>query len=203
MILWAIFHPPGERAFPVVATAMAPTLILGDTFAMTPYPSGAAPERGDVIVFRDPRDGVTIQVFRVVGLPGDNLRLEGGVIILNGAPVPREAIGEYVIDFGFELQPAEAWRETLPNSAGYDILETEPDGFLDDTTDFAVPPGHYFVLGDNRDNAADSRLVHGIGYVPADHILGRAERVLSSCKPDGRFLAGRTGLPVGPVLDGG
>lgn len=178
---------------------MAPALILGDAAVMVPYPTGANPRRGDVIAFRDPADAATVQIFRVVGLPGDTVRLEGGMVILNGVPLAREAVGNYVIDFGFEMRPAQAWRETLPGGAGYDVLETDIAGFLDDTPEYRVPPGHYFVLGDNRDNANDSRGVFGgMGYVPLDGILGRMDRVLASCKPDGRFLAERTGLAIGP-----
>ncbi len=199
MIIWAIFHPAGERVFTIPSSAMAPTLIIGDYAVMVPYASGKEPERGEVIAFRDPGDASTVQIFRVIGFPGDSVSLEDGIVILNGIPVPREAIGEYVIDFGFELRPAEMWRETLPNAASYDTLDTEPDGFLDNTPDFAVPAGHYFVLGDNRDNANDSRGVYGgMGYVPAANVLGRIDRILASCKPDWRFLADRTGLAVGP-----
>jgi signal peptidase I len=199
MIIWAIFHPAGERVFSIPSAAMAPTLIIGDTVVMVPYAPGAGPQRGDVIAFLDPRDGFSVQMFRVVGLGGDSLRLVDGVVMLNGAAVPREAIGEYAIDFGFEMQPAELWRETLPNGAAYDTLDSMPDGFLDYTPDFAVPDGHTFVLGDNRDNANDSRGVYGgVGYVPTASVLGRMDRILSSCKPDGRFLADRTGRLVGP-----
>ena len=200
MIIWAIFHPAGERVFAVPSTAMAPTLILGDYAVMAPaYASGEAPERGDVVAFRDPRDPATVQMFRVIGLPGDTVRLVDGIVEINGLPVTRERIGDTMIDFGYETIAARAWHETLPNGAGYDTLDTEADGFLDNTPDFVVPPGHYFVLGDNRDNANDSRGVYGgMGFVPAANLLGRMDRILASCKPDGRFLADRTGLPVGP-----
>ncbi len=199
MIIWAIFHPAGERVFATVSAAMAPTLILGDTVVMVPYADGAEPRRGDVIVFLDPRDRGTVHMFRVIGLPGDSVRLDAGVVVLDGVPLPREPIGEVAVDFGYEFERAELWRETLPGGAAFDTLDTGPDGVFDDTPDFAVPADHYFVLGDNRDNANDSRGVYGgMGYVPASNILGRIDRVLASCKPDGRFLADRTGRPVGP-----
>lgn len=198
-VIWAIFHPAGERAFATVTSAMAPTLIIGDTAVMVPHADGAIPERGDVIAFRDPTDPTTVQIFRVIGVPGDTVQLGGGAVMLNGVPLAREAIGELTVDFGFELVRGEVWRETLPDGFGYDIVETDPDGFLDDTPEYRVPPGHYFVLGDNRDNANDSRGVHGgMGYVPAANVLGRMDHILASCKPDGRFLAERTGLAVGP-----
>ncbi len=198
MIIWTIFHPAGERVFSIPSTAMAPALIIGDLVVMTPYPPGVTPERGDVIAFRDPRNPWTVQTFRVIGLPGEAVRLVDGVVEIDGVPVARELVGAYLIDFGFDLQPAQTWRETLPGGAGYDTLDTDPDGSLDNTAQDVVPEGHFFVLGDNRDNANDSRGIHGgMGYVSAANVLGRTDRILASCKPDGRFLADRTGLPVG------
>lgn len=198
MIIWAIFHPAGERTLIVPTAAMAPTLIVGDIVVVVPYGDGAMPHRGQVIAFVDPNSPDTVQMFRIIGLPGDSVRLEAGVVVLNGVPLGREPIGEYAVDFGYELRTAEAWREMLPDGSVYDTLDSDPAGFLDDTAAFNVPPDRYFVLGDNRDNSADSRLVDRIGYVPAANVIGRIGRVLASCKPDGRFLADRTGLPVGP-----
>lgn len=203
MIIWALFHPVGERALYVPSTAMAPTLVIGDIIAVDTSAAGGLPGRGQVVAFADPSDPRSVQVFRAIGLPGDAVRLEAGVVVLNGVPVPREAMGETVIDFGDEQEPAAIWRETLPGGAAYDTLDTEPEGFLDTTGDFAVPAGHVFVLGDNRDNANDSRGTYGgMGYVPAEHVIGRVERIIASCTPDGRFLADRTGLAVGPAMSG-
>ena len=91
MIIWTIFHPAGERVFSIPSAAMAPTLILGDIVVMVPYTAGITPGRGDVIAFRDTADPATVQIFRIVGLPDDTVRLEGGTVILNGVAVAREA----------------------------------------------------------------------------------------------------------------
>jgi signal peptidase I len=198
MLLWAIFHPPGERVFLVPSSAMAPTLVLGDRAVMVRYAAGAAPARGDVIAFTTPSDPFSVQVFRVVGLPGDRVRMAEGAVVLNGVPLARMADGPVTIDFGFETIEGDAWRETLPEGRSYRVADTEPEGFLDDTAETAVPTGHYFVLGDNRDNAADSRIEDGVGLVPAALVLGRMDRVLASCSDAGLFLAARTGLAVGP-----
>jgi len=198
MIIWAIFHPPGERVFVIPSSAMAPTMILGDRVVMARYRAGEDPRRGDVIAFALPSDPFTVHTFRVIGLPGDTIQLIDGAVVLDGVPLAREPSGEIGIDLGFELIPAAAWRETLPDGRTYLTADADAEGFLDNTAAYTVPEDHYFVLGDNRDNAADSRLSDRTGFVPRPMVLGRMDHVLASCKDDGRFLADRTGLAIGP-----
>ena len=198
MLLWAIFHPAGERVFLVPSTSMAPTMILGDRVVMVPYPAGGDPLRGDIVAFTPPTDPFTVYTFRVIGLPGDTVQMVDAAVMLNGTPLARSREGAATIDFGFETIDGAAWRETLPEGRSYVVADTDPDGFLDNTAAVTVPEGHYFLLGDNRDNAADSRLANRVGMVPRGVILGRMDRVLASCSEAGLFVAARTGLPIGP-----
>ena len=198
MLIWAIFHPAGERVFLVPSTSMAPTLILGDRAVMVPYAPGTDPARGDIVAFTPPGDPFTVYTFRVIGLAGDTVEMVDGTVVLNGMPIERTPAGAVAIDFGFETVDGDGWRETLPEGHSYRIADTDPNGFLDNTAEVVVPDGHYFVLGDNRDNAADSRLAERVGMVPRPVILGRMDRVLASCSDDGLFRADRTGLAIGP-----
>jgi signal peptidase I len=161
---------------------------------------GSEPERGDVIVFRHPVNGSDM-VKRLIGLPGDKVQVLDGVLYLNGAAAPQTPDGTFeevfeaqgpmasrpsckngIPDKGAICQK-DAFRETLPGGRSHAILNIEDGGFADNTDVFEVPPGHYFFMGDNRDNSQDSRFsqaVGGVGFVPAENLIGRADRVIFS-----------------------
>ncbi len=141
------------------------------------------PKRGDVVVFKWPRDPSTDYIKRVIGLPGDRIQMKGGILYINDAPVKREPSED--CDVAPEEAPREGafqrYWETLPNGVRHCIIEMGDDRALDNTGVFLVPPDHYFMMGDNRDNSADSRdPSSGVGYVPAVNLVGRAEFIFFS-----------------------
>ncbi len=176
-------------------------------FALCPIPGrilipglSGEPERGDVVVFRHPVNGSDF-VKRLIGLPGDRIQMKNGVLYLNGAEVPQVADGifEEVMEpqGSMKNRPRCAngavgdgaicekprFRETLPNGVTHSILNIEDGGYADNTDVFTVPEGQYFFMGDNRDNSQDSRFsqqVGGVGFVPAEYLIGRADRIIFS-----------------------
>jgi len=160
---------------------------------------GAVPDRGDIVVFRHPVTGSDF-IKRLTGLPGDRLQMREGILHINGEPVQRDPAGTFseikepqgpigslpqcendpVGTGGTCLKSR--FRETLPNGASYATLNIRP-GPLDDTPVYTVPEGHFFFMGDNRDNSNDSRVPQaagGVGYVPFENLIGRADRVMFS-----------------------
>jgi signal peptidase I len=156
------------------------------------------PERGDVIVFRYPGGGEDDYVKRLVGLPGDRIQVSGGALRLNGEPVPRVRVADYLMpsspnspcryvdpDAGRMVTGRDGrrfcayrrYRETMPNGRSFYVLDQMDDGPADNTPVFTVPAGHYFMMGDNRDDSEDSRFSRadgGVGFLPADYLIGRA-----------------------------
>ena len=140
---------------------------------------GSEPKRGDVVVFKFPPDPSVDYIKRVVGLPGDKIQMKNGQLFINGVGVPRVKTGQIDNPDITEMpQPIDVYRETLPNGVSYDTLDLNPNSIGDNTREFDVPPGHYFMMGDNRDNSADSRFT--VGYVPAENLVGRANLVFFS-----------------------
>jgi signal peptidase I len=160
---------------------------------------GSEPERGDIIVFRHPVDGTDF-IKRLVGLPGDRIQMRGGVLHINGEAVGIEPAGEFVEEFApqgpMRIRPRcsngvvgmgadcikQRYTETLPDGTSHAILDIGPQR-ADNTGVFTVPEGHYFFMGDNRDNSTDSRFpqaVGGVGFVPYENLIGRANRVIFS-----------------------
>ena len=136
---------------------------------------GSVPNRGDVVVFRLPREPDVDYIKRVIGLPGDRIQMVAGQIHINGTPVPRERIDDFVDTEDGRQVRVRRYRETLPNGVSYDTLDLSPNSVGDSTREFVVPPGHYFMMGDNRDNSTDSRVLSQVGPIPFDHLIGRAQ----------------------------
>jgi signal peptidase I len=189
--------------FYVPSGSMEPTLLIGDALLASKYPYGyssaslpvpiafepgarllgALPERGDVVVFRLPRDPSQVWVKRVIALPGDRVQMRGGQIWLNGAPfdVRADGTGTSEDEFG-DKTPATRFVETLPGGRAHTIFKIGHNT-LDDTREIVVPQDRLFVMGDNRDQSADSRLSAadgGVGLLPVENLVGRVDALVGS-----------------------
>ncbi len=148
-----------------------------------------APERGDVIVFKLPSNPRIDYIKRLVGFPGDRIQVEKGRLYINGKLVEREAVGMKrlaALEGGSET--VMEYIETLPGGVMHRIYEVSDNGPLDDTEEFVVPEGHYFLMGDNRDNSQDSRVAEMVGYVPFENLVGRADILFFSVDKTANLL---------------
>ena len=179
--------------FNIPSGSMIPTLLVGDYLFVSKYSYGysrhsvpfsvipftgrvfmSEPERGDVIVFKLPSDNKTDYIKRLIGLPGDTVRMQDGRLFINGQLIERTKSEDYVYrDTDGNVRRPTLYKEALPGGVVHDILEEGDNRRLDNTREFVVPPGHYFMMGDNRDNSVDSRA--DVGFVPAENLVGRAE----------------------------
>ena len=147
---------------------------------------GRLPARGDVVTFTHPRTGETM-IKRVIGLPGDRIALHDGRLVINGETVQRDLKGEYAYrQFRGGSVTVRRYDEHLPGGTVHEIIERSDRGFADDMPEVTVPAEHFFAMGDNRDNSADSRFSE-LGFVPVENILGRARLItysLHDCRPE-------------------
>jgi len=183
------------QPFNIPSASMEATLLVGDYlfvekfsygYSRYTFPFGAGPvgpklhgrfpdfkpDRGDVIVFKTPQDNSTDFIKRLIGLPGDRIQMRDGVLWINDKAVPKIRVADYVEDLGGTPHHVAQYRETLPNGKSYLTLDRETEGAADNTGVYTVPAGHYFMMGDNRDNSDDSRM--DVGYVPAVNLEGKA-----------------------------
>ncbi len=186
--------------FNIPSGSMIPTLLVGDYLFVSKYSYGysrhslplslpvipgrifsSLPERGDVAVFKLPKDNRTDYIKRIVGLPGDKIQVRRGRLFINGELVPRNKIDPYATlgRFGTTRQIAQ-YIETLPGGAEHRIIEQSDGDRLDNTGVYTVPPRHVFAMGDNRDDSLDSRVLSEVGFIPIENLVGRAEFIFFS-----------------------
>ncbi len=188
--------------FNIPSGSMIPTLLVGDYLFVSKYsygysryslpfgsylPSlgegrilGSLPQRGDVAVFKLPRDPSQDYIKRIIGLPGDRIQVRHGLLYVNGNPVRRELVGPYTVEGDGPRMVVRLFKETLPGGRTHDIIEQSDDAPLDNTPVFEVPAGHVFAMGDNRDNSLDSRVQNAVGFIPLENLVGRAEFIFFS-----------------------
>jgi signal peptidase I len=201
MIIRTVLFQP----FTIPSGSMMPTLLVGDYIFVNKFAYGyskyslpfspdifsgrifaSEPKRGDVVVFRFPPNPDVDYIKRLVGLPGDHIQVKEGILYINGKAVPRQPDGSFTSDY--KLDPGDdvpVYKEVLDNGKTYDTLDQSPVSRGDNTREFIVPEGHYFMMGDNRDNSLDSRF--DVGYVPAENLVGRASVIFFSLGNDTSF----------------
>jgi signal peptidase I len=189
------------QPFNIPSGSLVPTLLIGDYLFVSKYSYGyskhsipfsppvfdgriwaSEPKRGDIAVFKLPKDNSTDYIKRVIGLPGDKIQMIDGVLHINGKAVERQRIADYQTTDAYSRPIAvPRYLETLPNGVKHEVIERDGDhGYWDNTYVYTVPPGRFFMMGDNRDNSTDSRDESSVGYVPFENFVGRAEIIFFS-----------------------
>ena len=191
----------GYEPFNIPSGSMIPTLLVGDYLFVSKMSYGYSkhslpfalpliddrilftePERGDVFVFKLPKDNKTDYIKRIIGLPGDRVQVIRGIVHINDIPVERTKIEDFITK-GFTsntFNRSPQFEETLPNGVKHPILEISDNQMFDNTPVYTVPEGHYFAMGDNRDRSRDSRFLGDVGYIPRENLIGRAEFIFFS-----------------------
>ena len=221
------------QPFTIPSASMEPNLYQGDYIIVSKYSYGwskhsipfspglfdgrilgKAPRRGDIIVFKLPRDPHVDYIKRLIGLPGDKVQVRGGVVYINGKALERKELPSALVDTGYGTIRAGRFEETNPEGRKYATQDYGPDSEADNTGVYTVPENCYFFMGDNRDNSLDSRfdpgvsafktgsgackwdfandqyigMQEGVGFVPAENLVGRAQLILLSWNADAHLF---------------
>lgn len=189
--------------FNIPSGSMIPTLLVGDYLFVSKFSYGysrysfpwfhppfhgrifgSLPRRGDVAVFRLPRDPSIDYIKRIIGLPGDIIQMRHGQLFINGKEVPRRRDGTFTATGDGPPMLLRRYLETLPGGVTHPILKASDNGPLDNTPSYHVPPGYVFAMGDNRDNSLDSRVMgsSGVGYIPLANLVGQADIIFFSVR---------------------
>ncbi len=190
LIIRAVAYEP----FNIPSGSMKPTLLVGDYLFVSKYSYGYSrysfpfglnlfedrifykqPKRGDVVVFKLPADNSTDYIKRLIGLPGDVIRVFNGEVYINNKKVPRQLMKKIeTTNFYGQKISINKYQETLPNGVSYEVYDSENNSFADNTIEFRIKEDHFFMMGDNRDDSQDSRFSQ-VGQIPKQNLVGRAE----------------------------
>ena len=210
-ILFAIFIALVIRSFiaepfNIPSGSMKPNLLVGDFIFVSKWSYGFSkhslpfslplipgkifskfPKRGDIVVFKTPQDNRTDYIKRVIGLPGDKIKIEDGEININGEIVLRKKIDDFIdVNKDGTKTRIRQYEEYFFNK-NIQTIDITDNGIVDNTIQYVVPDNHIFVMGDNRDNSQDSRFLNVVGYVPIINIVGKAQFIFFSLE-NSRFL---------------
>ena len=208
VLIALIFRAFLFQSYNIPSGSMLKNLLVGDYIFVSKYTYGYSkhslpfsiplipnrifssnPVRGDVVVFKLPSDGKTDYIKRVIGMPGDKVQIINGEVYINNQRLSYKEIGIYEDNnlinrkrktLGCRNEKLKILEETLPNGKSYNILDSDITSYADNTGIYNVPEGHFFVMGDNRDNSQDSRYIKSVGFIPFDNLVGRAELIFFS-----------------------